>query len=264
MNIIRIATVSALAVAAAMQFAGPASADHRHRMRVLWPKIYAPEISGYIYRDEYDEDDDEGFFDPESEREYIQRHRRDRRVILDLYEDEFEEDLPPPKKVKKKPIVKKAAAKKPLQKRTTTTAAIVKPKTKPLAKPVAQSVASLEPKPGDASVPAKSILVPGAKAAVVQPKAPVSTATVKTNAPVAAKTQVASAAPAAGKVAAAPAGSIGCSKGAEIVSGYGFTSVKPRTCTGATYTFDAARGANGYQIKLSSASGEITDVQKLK
>ena len=48
------------------------------------------------------------------------------------------------------------------------------------------------------------------------------------------------------------------------MSGYGFTSVKPRTCTGTTYSFDATRAANAYLIKVAAASGEITDVQKLK
>ena len=51
---------------------------------------------------------------------------------------------------------------------------------------------------------------------------------------------------------------------ADFVSGYGFTSVKPKVCNGATYSFDASRAANSYVIKVSAATGEITDVQKLK
>ena len=48
------------------------------------------------------------------------------------------------------------------------------------------------------------------------------------------------------------------------MSGYGFTSVKPRSCTGTTYSFNAARATNAYLIKVAAATGEITDVQKLK
>ena len=61
-----------------------------------------------------------------------------------------------------------------------------------------------------------------------------------------------------------PAGkTIGCTAGAAVVTGYGFGSVRPKTCTGETYAYDAARSGKNYLIKLSAASGEILDVKKL-
>ncbi len=56
---------------------------------------------------------------------------------------------------------------------------------------------------------------------------------------------------------------IGCTNGADIISGYGFTSVKPQTCTGTVYSYNAVRAQNAYVINLSSATGEITDVKKV-
>jgi hypothetical protein len=56
---------------------------------------------------------------------------------------------------------------------------------------------------------------------------------------------------------------IGCTAGAAVVTGYGFAGVKPKTCTGATYAYTAARSGKTYEIKLTAASGEIIDVRKL-
>lgn len=56
---------------------------------------------------------------------------------------------------------------------------------------------------------------------------------------------------------------IGCTAGAAVVTGYGFGAVKPKVCTGNTYAYTAARGGKVYEIKLTAASGEITDVRKL-
>jgi len=56
---------------------------------------------------------------------------------------------------------------------------------------------------------------------------------------------------------------IGCTAGAAVVTGYGFGNVKPKVCTGGTYAYFAARGGKNYEIKLTAASGEITDVKKL-
>lgn len=56
---------------------------------------------------------------------------------------------------------------------------------------------------------------------------------------------------------------IGCTAGAAVVTGYGFGAVKPKVCTGNTYAYSAARGGKVYEIKLTAASGEITDVKKL-
>lgn len=57
--------------------------------------------------------------------------------------------------------------------------------------------------------------------------------------------------------------SIGCTAGAGVVTGYGFGSVKPKVCTGATYAYNAARGGKNYLIRLNAASGEILEVKKL-
>lgn len=57
--------------------------------------------------------------------------------------------------------------------------------------------------------------------------------------------------------------SIGCTAGAAVVTGYGFGSVRPKACTGATYAYNAARGGKNYLIRLNAASGEILEVKKL-
>jgi hypothetical protein len=64
----------------------------------------------------------------------------------------------------------------------------------------------------------------------------------------------------------APASSakpIDCGKGATIVSGYGFSTVTNKTCSGATYVYGATRGGNNFEIQVSSATGELTAVKKL-
>jgi hypothetical protein len=55
-----------------------------------------------------------------------------------------------------------------------------------------------------------------------------------------------------------------CEKAEKIVSDYGFTSVKPTTCTGQVFAFNATRSGKAYVIKLSSASGELTEVKKVQ
>ena len=55
-----------------------------------------------------------------------------------------------------------------------------------------------------------------------------------------------------------------CDKAEKIVSGYGFTSVKPTACTGQVFAFNATRSGKAYVIKLSSASGELTEVKKVQ
>ncbi len=267
MSLFRAAAVSALALVAVLQTTGEAAADHRYRMRVLWPKIYAPHLSGYLYRDETD-DEDVGFFDPEDEEDvFIPRRHRDRNVVLD-YGNEDEDLDPvyePPVKRVVKPKTKKVAVKKTPAKPVQTASAVVKPKVKPVIKPAAPVATKVSASSSEAVTiksPTSTAAIkanPPLTSAAVVAKPPIPAANTVTPPPA----KVATAATAA--KAAAPAGAgIGCSKGAEIVSGYGFTSVKPRTCSGATYTFDATRAANAYLIKVSSATGEISDVQKLK
>jgi hypothetical protein len=67
-----------------------------------------------------------------------------------------------------------------------------------------------------------------------------------------------------GKKTASAATAISCDKAGEIVSGYGFANVTPTTCTGQVFAFNATRSANTYVIKLSSASGELTEVNKVQ
>jgi len=69
------------------------------------------------------------------------------------------------------------------------------------------------------------------------------------------------AAPAEKKTAAA---GMSCEKAEKIVSGYGFTSVKPTACSGQVFAFNATRSGKSYVIKLSSASGELTEVKKVQ
>jgi len=69
--------------------------------------------------------------------------------------------------------------------------------------------------------------------------------------------------PAEKKTASATPG-MSCDKAGEIVSGYGFTSVKPTACTGQVFAFNATRSGKAYVIKLSSASGELTEVKKVQ
>ncbi len=55
-----------------------------------------------------------------------------------------------------------------------------------------------------------------------------------------------------------------CDKAEKIISGYGFTSVKPTACTGQIFAFNATRSGKAYVIKLSSASGELTEVKRVQ
>jgi len=66
------------------------------------------------------------------------------------------------------------------------------------------------------------------------------------------------------KKTASAASGMSCDKAGQIVSGYGFTSVKPTTCTGQVFAFNATRSGKAYVIKLSSASGELTEVKKVQ
>ena len=55
---------------------------------------------------------------------------------------------------------------------------------------------------------------------------------------------------------------ITCGKAQEIISGYGFDSVKASDCDGQLFAFTASRAGKPYTIKLSSVSGELTEVKK--
>ena len=60
------------------------------------------------------------------------------------------------------------------------------------------------------------------------------------------------------------AGALSCDKATAIVTGYGFATVKAEDCQGQVYAFNATRDGKAYAIKLSAASGELTEVKKLQ
>lgn len=62
---------------------------------------------------------------------------------------------------------------------------------------------------------------------------------------------------------AAAATGLSCEKATSVVTGYGFSSVQPASCSGKVYAFNATRDGNSFAIKLDSASGELTEVKKL-
>jgi hypothetical protein len=59
------------------------------------------------------------------------------------------------------------------------------------------------------------------------------------------------------------AAGVTCEKGARIVSGYGFSDVKPKSCDGKTYSFTGIRSGKNYEITLSPANGELTEVKRI-
>ena len=61
-----------------------------------------------------------------------------------------------------------------------------------------------------------------------------------------------------------PAGAaVSCEKANSIVSGYGFSTVEATKCAAPTYEFKALRDGKAFVVKVSSASGELTEVKKL-
>lgn len=56
---------------------------------------------------------------------------------------------------------------------------------------------------------------------------------------------------------------VDCKKGAAIVSGYGFSTVTTKSCTGDTLVYGAKRSGKNFEIQVSSANGELTTVKKL-
>ena len=57
-------------------------------------------------------------------------------------------------------------------------------------------------------------------------------------------------------------GTLSCGKASKIVSDYGFNDVTPTSCGGKVYAFQAKRDGKPFSIKVSSASGELTEVKK--
>jgi hypothetical protein len=212
-----------------------AEAGNRWRWRFLQPEYVERE---YYYDDNIYADEEYAIID-EAE-EYYQEQKRlkkkKKRNII-VYEDEDEvwidDDFEPvkPKAKKKTPKKQVTIKQKPVTKKQL--AALEEPT---VLKPVAK-------KPLEAAI----IKKPVAKKPVESTKL-----SAKGSLPLDAET-----------LSKPLPKAIGCSNGIEIISGYGFSGVKPKSCSGATYTFDAKRSNKNYLISLSAKTGEITDVKKI-
>ena len=108
---------------------------------------------------------------------------------------------------------------------------------------------------------------PAAKAAKSKPAATLSTASIDGAAvpaePVAKQPVTASKPESPLKPAAKASAGMSCDKAGSIVSGYGFAGVKPGSCKGKVYAFNATRDGSNFAIKVDAASGELTEVKKL-
>ena len=108
---------------------------------------------------------------------------------------------------------------------------------------------------------------PVAKAAKSKPAAALSTASIDGAAvpaePVAKQPVVASKPASPVKPATTAGAGMSCDKAVSIVSGYGFSGVKPDSCKGKVYAFNATRDGRNFAIKFNAASGELTEVKKL-
>jgi hypothetical protein len=223
-------TILGLACGIALLASAP-SAMAGERFGVLWPKIYAPVITGSLF-DAPDDGFDQAYGSDDDYEELVPRVER--RAVKRVQKPKKFAEKPKPKK-------KLVTTEKPLAKAALV---VIKPKLKQT--PMAESSAPV------------AVLAPSPKAVLALP--------VETPAPkqdFKAKPVVAAVAPVAAAPKAPSSNTIGCSKGVEIIEGYGFGAVKPKTCSGATYAFDAQRANSAYVIQLSAATGEITDVKKL-
>ncbi len=59
-------------------------------------------------------------------------------------------------------------------------------------------------------------------------------------------------------------GPISCAQGARIVASEGFRNVQPRDCSGRVYRYTAFRGRTGFEVRVSSRSGDITMVRRIR
>jgi hypothetical protein len=57
--------------------------------------------------------------------------------------------------------------------------------------------------------------------------------------------------------------SVDCTKGASIVSGFGFDAVTTKSCSGGTYIYGATRSGKSFEVQVSATTGELTAVKKL-
>jgi hypothetical protein len=272
-----------------LPLASDAQAEHRFRR-------FNP-FTAFDYSDDFE---DEALIDEGDEDEIIVPRRRDRRDwVYDPDTDEFIyrprlKKSQPKKKIvtvqpSKKPsthtrpslteaekrriaaITGKPQKTKPATSKKIQAASLPKGEAFPVAKPAVAKPAAPDPTP----VIAKPVVKPAAP--VVAAPAPVVT-------PSKSARLVLPPEPApkpvviAPKVAAAPnlspksqrltpispaQSAISCDKAAGIVTGFGFTGVSPQFCVGKTYTFKAMRDGKQFEVRISSANGELTEVRKL-
>lgn len=114
-----------------------------------------------------------------------------------------------------------------------------------------------EPVPPPKPRKTKKPVTAGKTAAPIASKKPLTTASVSK--PASTETEAETATKPAASLT-----SVSCSKAGDIVSGYGFSAVKPADCDGQVYAFNATRDGKSFSIKLNAASGELTEVKKLQ
>lgn len=176
------------------------------------------------YNDSYPPPDDVYYMTEDEYYRYLKRQRRKQRILDEYYARQDEDDYAYEEEYQPpRKLRPKKQAVKPQAKKPAAKAAS---KSKPV--PAKKTVAAAKPK--DAPSAAK-------------PTAPVGETTASIN--------------------KAASGSISCNKAADIVAGYGFDSVKAGSCNGSVYSFNASRAGKSYVVKVSSASGELTEVRKL-
>jgi hypothetical protein len=56
---------------------------------------------------------------------------------------------------------------------------------------------------------------------------------------------------------------VDCTKGAAIVSSYGFNAVSTKSCNGTVLVYNAMRSGKNFEINLNAATGELTNVKRL-
>jgi hypothetical protein len=59
------------------------------------------------------------------------------------------------------------------------------------------------------------------------------------------------------------ASGVTCAKATQIVTGYGFSEVKVKSCAGNIYAFTGTRSGKNYEISVSAARGDLTEVKRI-
>lgn len=223
-----------VAAAALSLFATVQSAEAHHRRSFPFPHIFSQPAPDYGY-DNYDEDypvyegdvayADPGYVDDYADPYYVpRRHKRHRVIEGDANPWWLDEQQP--RRLKSVRRLEPKLHNKPRVK----TASAPVPRLAP---------AAVKRKPAPLAVK------PETKPTSTKPARP--------------KVVTASVAPTKPKASKA----IGCTAGAAIVTGFGFASVTPKTCTGNIYSYNAMRDGKSYVIKVTATKGEITEVTRL-